>query len=105
MNAAEFVKFVTAGKATVTLESKRTGAHFTFKVECPHDQSPETTSTRFVKVLTGSDNENSYTYAGLLSADMTIKPTRGSRSAPMPPALSPGIGQPVSRAANFPKPW
>lgn len=54
-------RFVLAGKATVTLRSQRTGAHFTYKVEAAKDQ----TSTRFVSLLTNGDT---YRYLGILSA-------------------------------------
>lgn len=57
----ELKKFALAGNATFTVTSRRTGTRFTFKVRQPSPEKPH-----FVKVLTGSDNENSYTYLGTI---------------------------------------
>jgi len=61
-------KFITAGRATFTLVSKKTGARFTYKFKSPRE-NPEAaySDTRlWVSVLTGSDNESSYTYLGFV---------------------------------------
>jgi hypothetical protein len=56
--------FILGGNATVTLESTRTGARFTFKVMAAKDGG-----LSFVKVLTGADNENDFEYFGLIRED------------------------------------
>jgi hypothetical protein len=65
---ADAVRFITAGKATVTLVSKKTGTRFTFKVQVPKDapDAERASAPKFVKVLTGSDNETAYAFLGTL---------------------------------------
>jgi hypothetical protein len=66
--------FIMAGNATVTLVSKKTGTRFTYRVQAPHHEGKEGTNAirdvskdiRFVQVLTGQDNENSYRYLGYI---------------------------------------
>lgn len=75
LNTAEQARqFAMAGRATITLRSRATDARFTYKIEAPHVPGNEGTNaardvaspTRFVKVLTGGDNENSYSYLGYI---------------------------------------
>ena len=56
--------YVTAGKATVTLQSNATGTRFTYRVESPRGELDA--AIRFVRVLTGSDNEADYSYLGTM---------------------------------------
>ena len=56
--------FLLAGNATFTVSNPE-GAHYTFKVY-KSDVSTITTLF-FIKVLTGADNENSYTYLGMIN--------------------------------------
>ncbi len=66
-NAQDVREFTLAGKATITLESEKTGAHFTYRVRQALDQRTQEPAQRwFVSLLSGPDNENSYTYIGLL---------------------------------------
>lgn len=66
--------FVLGGNATVTLRSKATDTRFTYKIQAPHNPGNEGTNAarnvnsdfRFVKVLTGADNETSYSYLGYI---------------------------------------
>lgn len=84
-------KFLLAGKATVTLKSQRTGAHFTFKVS--HKQGGDVS---FVSLLTGPNNETDYRYLGLL-ADTDHSRLRGvgsGKSCAQPDA-------PASRAFQY----
>jgi hypothetical protein len=57
--------FILAGDATFTV-SNGAGEHYTYHVykSEPSDKFPN--PAWFVKVLTGSDNENDYTYVGML---------------------------------------
>ena len=64
-------RFLTAGKARVTLVSTRTGTRFTYRVRAAR----YTEGLYFVDVLTGSDNTADYTFAGTLTA-------RGFRHSP-----------------------
>lgn len=54
-------RFALAGHAIVTLVNTRTGGRFTFKIVKPSDEHPH-----FVRVLTGPDNEESYTFLGTI---------------------------------------
>jgi hypothetical protein len=65
--------FVLAGHSTFTLVSKSTGRRFTYKVNSATKDRNQNWSTNnqnrdlfFVSVLTGSDNESSYQYIGML---------------------------------------
>lgn len=60
--------FVLAGNATFTVKNTETGGRFTFKVK-KHEVKTDQDGKRilhFVKVLTGSDNTNDYTYIGTI---------------------------------------
>jgi hypothetical protein len=60
----EVMLFLLAGNARLTVVSSKTGARFTFKVRQPKPGGPH-----FVSVLTGDDNETSYTFLGSLFGD------------------------------------
>lgn len=63
-NIEDIKRFLIGGKAIMTLESKRTGRWFTYKIKrCKKDDEK---SPFFVSVLTGSDNETAYTYMGTI---------------------------------------
>lgn len=69
--------FVLGGNATVTIESEKTGTHYTYRVRKSEDGN-----ATFVSVLAGPNNENDYRYMGLLIGDtMQVKPTRKSSFA------------------------
>lgn len=65
--------FALGGNATFTLLSKATGQRFTFKVRQPKEDSPY-----FVSLLSGSDNENDYTFLGSIFSDGTYRHGRKS---------------------------
>lgn len=77
--------FVRGGNARFTLVSKVTGDRVTYKVRASDDGQ-----VRFVKVLTGPDNTNAYTFLGTIFADGTYR--RG---------LSSPIGQDAKSARAF----
>lgn len=64
-NPASILTFVMAGRAKFTLVSSRTAARFTFKVSQPKDMDPNS-PIHFVSLLTGQDNESSYSYFGYI---------------------------------------
>ena len=78
--------FITGGKATFTLqlradyaEAKGLKAHYTYKVtkSKPNEQYGE---TYFVKIMTGPDNEASYSYLGILNTETgVVRTTAKSR--------------------------
>lgn len=61
--------FALAGKSTFTLLSVKTGRRFTYKVKAYIDRNGDYTGRYYVKVLRGSDNEQSYTFLGTIFAD------------------------------------
>jgi Family of unknown function (DUF6011) len=61
--------FTLAGNATITLESLKTGAHFTYRIreaKATHNETKE--PVYFVSLLNGPDNENDYMYLGIVRA-------------------------------------
>lgn len=58
-------QFTLAGKSTFTVHNPSTGNRFTFKVT----KGKADTAPHFVKVMTGPDNESSFTYLGTIFAD------------------------------------
>jgi len=70
------------GNATFTVENPQ-GEYYTFKVNRPKVDERNPNPPYFIKVMTGPDNESSYTYMGVLKrhGDLagTVKLTRGSK--------------------------
>ena len=62
-DAAAVTRFAQAGNARLTLRSKKTGTRFTYRVRAPEDGDG---SIYFVAVLTGEDNNSSYSYLGFI---------------------------------------
>ena len=58
--AEDAVQFITAGNATFTLVSARTGTRFTYRVREAETTRPNAPRIFFVSVLTGADNENAF---------------------------------------------
>lgn len=69
-------EFILAGHATITLQSRKTGRHFTYKVE-KGQRAPD--HLRFVSLLTGPDNTGDYVYMGTLT-DGHLRHTAKSRT-------------------------
>ena len=82
-DAAAVLRFVRAGKATITLRSKKTDTRFTYRIKTSEDGL-----AYFVGVLTGQDNELDYSYLGRISRDIfwlgrkTPRPGDVSKDAP-----------------------
>lgn len=66
LQTADILPYLMAGNATVTFRSLKTGKHLTYKVQAPKNPTPGKPPVRFVKALTGSDNETAYTYIGII---------------------------------------
>jgi Family of unknown function (DUF6011) len=68
-NATEALNFIMSGNAYFTVVSKRTGQRFTFNVKRSHNaklKGDTDNGFRYVKMMTGRDNESSYTYIGTI---------------------------------------
>jgi len=61
--------FILAGNVTVTFVSKKSGNRFTYKIKmAPRKEGDNPNSTLyFVHLLVGQDNENDYSYIGVLT--------------------------------------
>lgn len=57
-------EFLTGGNAIMTLESKKTGNWFTYRIK--RAKKDDENSPLFVSVLTGQNNESAYTYMGTI---------------------------------------
>jgi hypothetical protein len=61
---ANTVRFMLAGNAHVTFQSRRTGARFTYRIQAAERRSGDTRSCHFVNVLVGPSNDHNYQYLG-----------------------------------------
>src|SRR5438067_12198077 len=68
------LRFILAGNALFTVENAATGNRFTFKVRQPDEDKPH-----FVSVLTGPDNEHSYSFLGTIFDGSRYRHGRRSR--------------------------
>lgn len=73
--------FALAGNAILTLQSRRTGQRFTYRVRAADGEG---LATHFVQLLTGPDNTSDYQYLGYLAGDRYVhgKKSRVSSRAP-----------------------
>lgn len=78
--------FITAGNATFTVTSKRSGNRFTYWVRANEDRP----GAFFVSVLTGPDNRHDYSYLGYLrerdDGQLAWAHTKGSKVARTAPS-------------------
>ncbi len=69
-NAKDALQFIMSGRAIFTIVSKKTGQRFTYKVERSYkdirNELPDV-GFRWVKLLTGNDNETSYSFIGKIA--------------------------------------
>ena len=87
-NVEDIKTYVEAGRAVVTLTSKRTGKWFTYKVTRAKDrETGELTNSWFVALLTGPDNWANYSYIGMLDAATGLRLTKGSKASDDAPAV------------------
>lgn len=61
INQEEFIKFLTAGNATFTIKSLKTGNHYTYKVQAADDKP-----IFFIKFLNGPDNTSNFKELAIL---------------------------------------
>ena len=80
-SAKDALQFIMSGRAFFTIVSKKTGQRFTYKVERSYkdvrEEKPDL-GFRWVKLLTGSDNDESYSFIGTLK-DSRYTHSRKSR--------------------------
>jgi len=84
MTPTEVKTYMAAGRAVLTLESKRTGGHYTYRIRQSKYRLSGLTvrGSFFVDLLTGPDNQDDYTYIGTLEnfpfAGLTFRTTSAS---------------------------
>jgi len=78
-NIEDIKRFIVGGNAILTLESKRTGRWFTYRIK--RAKKDDETSPFFVAVFTGNDNDTSYTYMGTIfdNGKLNFKLTTNSK--------------------------
>lgn len=89
LNATDALRFIFAGKATLTVAEPHTGARYTYKVEAPKDADPAR-PVLFVKLLNGPDNWTNYRYMGAIfgaGAAADFRLTRKSCAGPDAPSV------------------
>lgn len=64
--ADKCLAYIRGGRGRFTIVSRKTGERFTYRVSKPKDDSLNGRTPLFIKVLTGGDNENAYTYLGCI---------------------------------------
>lgn len=67
--------YITAGNATFTIRSRKTGTRFTYRVRRSKDEKP----MHFVSVLAGPQNEHHYEFLGTIFNDGVYRHGRKSR--------------------------
>lgn len=92
--ASAILSYVFAGRATVTLVSEKTQAHFTYRVQAAQDKQDPERTIYFVHYLAGPDNQNSYAYLGMVPTANSPKLVLTKKSGAGPEAT-------VTRAFQF----
>lgn len=80
-----FKQIVLAGNFTFTISNPKTGNRFTFRVKQPKKKEIE--KLRFVQVMTGPDNEHSYTFLGTIFPNGKFFRGRNSKIGPTAPSF------------------
>lgn len=80
-NATDIKTYALAGHATLTLTSEKTGTRYTYRIsQAKNRETGKPSNLWFVGLLTGPDNEASYSYVGALNG--TFKLTKASKFTP-----------------------
>jgi hypothetical protein len=74
LNRVDFLNFILGGNAHVTFKNVNTGNRFTYRI-----RKSKNSQVYFVGVLCGSDNENAYSYIGVISDNKTFRWTKASK--------------------------
>lgn len=80
--AEDAMRFLTAGKATVTLRSLKTGTRFTYKIGTSEDGQ-----VHFVSLLNGPDNYANYQYFGYIRRGVFLPGGRKAKVHPGAPSV------------------
>ena len=91
LEGAAVAAFALAGNATFTVQSRKTGTRFTYRVSYPRDKETgkvDRTAPLFVSVLTGPENTRDYTYLGYIRRDLYLHGKKSRISADAPSAIA-----------------
>ncbi len=94
----DVLDFMYAGKATFTLRNSNSGNRFTYKISSPKKQGNPLRPVYFVNVMTGKDNEKSYTFIGSLFGKFAYQHSAKSSMARLSQAV-----QVFERFLSFPE--
>lgn len=88
-NMADARIYALAGNATITLESAKTGAHFTYKIRQALDKETgePVAGLHFVSLLAGADNEADYVYLGIIRNLTAFSLTKASKAGEDAPSV------------------
>jgi hypothetical protein len=80
----DITDYMLAGKSVLTLVSKKTGKHYTYKISAAKDSG-----LWFVSLLTGPSNTSDYTYIGIITSRRGLRfcTTQKSRLTDDAPAV------------------
>jgi hypothetical protein len=81
-DSANTVRFVLAGNAHVTFQSRRTGTRYTYQIRAAERRPGDTRSCHFVSVLVGPSNDHNYQYLGCIYDGRAYAHGRKSRISP-----------------------
>jgi len=81
MNAQQIEDFITAGHSTFTITSERTNRHFTYHCTKPLGEENREYPV-YIRVLTGPDNTNDFTYIGIIGKSGKFVLSRNSVDLP-----------------------
>ena len=73
--------FFLGGKATFTVQNNTSGEHRTYKIRKPEPTPQYPNPTWFIKVMSGTDNENHYKYVGKVHAKAGFAYINGVKTA------------------------
>lgn len=81
---ADVETFLFAGNATLTLKSKKSGDHFTYRVRVSKGDIEKKVAdpVYFVSLLNGPDNESDFQYMGIMRRSEGFKRTTKSKVGP-----------------------
>lgn len=91
LSAPNALRFALAGRAHLTLESAKSGAHFTFQISRATDKvtnKPAEPAVWFVSLLVdGSADDGTFRYVGLIGSDQSFRLTKKSAVSEEAPSV------------------
>ena len=94
---ADIVRFLEAGRAILTIRSRRSGERFTYRFRRPDATDDQAPAARpiFVSVLRGPDNSTDYVFIGTIFPTSSVCEVRPSRATKV------GANAPSAKAVRW----